>query len=61
MTDAYSKAAVGYERIREVLEIGGRGAGSAGRAARLRLSGAGSNSITSTFSYEPGTPGAAKT
>ena len=33
MTDAYSKAAVGYERIREVLETERRGQGPARRAA----------------------------
>ena len=58
MTDAYSKAAVGYERIREVLETERRGGGSAGRAARRRGSRAPSNSSTSTFSYEPGLAGA---
>ena len=38
MTDAYSKAAVGYERIREVLDIEAGCPGSAGRPQGSPLS-----------------------
>ena len=56
MTDAYSKAAVGYERIREVLETDRRSEGSARRAGELPTSRARSNSTMSTFSYTPDSP-----
>ena len=56
MTDAYSKAAVGYERIREVLETDRRGHGPARRAAARRTSAARSNSSNVSFGYEPDYP-----
>ena len=53
MTDAYSKASVGYERIREILETDGgvKDLPGARRAPRLR---GGIEFVDVSFSYEPG-------
>jgi subfamily B ATP-binding cassette protein MsbA len=55
MTDAYSKAAVGYERIREVLETDGEVKDLPGARRAPRLKGEIEFDHVS-FSYEPGVP-----
>ena len=56
MTDTYSKALVGYERIREVLETDKRGQGSSGAQSRPHDSRGRSNSSMSTFTTTPRQP-----
>ena len=55
MTDAYSKAAVGYERIREVLAVNGEVSDLPG-ARRARMFQGRIEFDNVDFAYEPGTP-----